>query len=41
MTDIENAYMTGAEAGMRPDQLRTMLPHSTAADVVITCNMRE
>lgn len=41
MTNIENAYMTGAEADMRPDQLRTMLPHSTAADVVITCNMRE
>ena len=41
MEDIEIAYMTGAEAGMRPDQLRTMLPHATAADVTMTCNIRE
>ena len=26
---------------MKPDELRLMLPHSTAADVVMTCNIRE
>ena len=41
MNEIENAYINGAAAGMKPDQLRTMLPHATAADVVMTCNIRE
>ena len=41
MEDIEESYMKGAEAGMKPDELRLMLPHSTAADVVMTCNIRE
>ena len=41
MNEIENAYISGAAAGMKPDQLRTMLPHATAADVVMTCNIRE
>ena len=41
MKKIEELYMKGAAAGMTPDQLRLMLPHSTAADVVMTCNIRE
>lgn len=41
MNNIENAYIEGAAAGMMPDQLRTILPHATAADVVMTCNIRE
>lgn len=41
MKDIEIAYMRGSKAGMFPDQLRTMLPHATAADVTMTCNIRE
>lgn len=41
MKNIEKSYMEGAEAGMTPDQLRLMLPHSTAADVIMTCNIRE
>ena len=41
MENIEDGYMKGAEAGMKPDELRLMLPHSTAADVVMTCNIRE
>lgn len=30
-----------AELGCKPDQLRMLLPHSTAASVICTCNMRE
>ena len=30
-----------AEAGAKPDQLRMLLPHSTAAEVNMTCNLRE
>lgn len=41
MESIEKSYMKGAAAGMYPDQLRLMLPHSTAADVTMTCNIRE
>lgn len=41
MKDIEKSYIDGAAAGMKPDQLRTMLPHATAADVSMTCNIRE
>ena len=41
MENIEWSYMEGAAAGMKPDELRLMLPHSTAADVVMTCNIRE
>lgn len=41
MTDIENAYMQMSEFGALPDQLRMILPHSTAASVIMTANMRE
>lgn len=41
MDSAEHFYNLGAAAGMKPDQLRTMLPHATAADVRMTCNMRE
>lgn len=41
MKTIEENYMKGAAMGMKPDELRLMLPHSTAADVTMTCNIRE
>lgn len=41
MKTIEEDYMKGAAMGMKPDELRLMLPHSTAADVTMTCNIRE
>lgn len=41
MKDIENAYMQMSELGALPDQLRMILPHSTAASVIMTANMRE
>lgn len=41
MSDIENAYMQMSEFGALPDQLRMILPHSTAASVIMTANMRE
>lgn len=41
MENIEESYMRGADAGMKPDELRLILPHSTAADVIMTCNIRE
>lgn len=41
METIEKAYMEMAANGGRPDELRTMLPHSTAAEVTMTCNIRE
>ena len=41
MEIIEENYMKGAAMGMKPDELRLMLPHSTAADVTMTCNIRE
>ena len=41
MKDIENAYMQMSEFGALPDQLRMILPHSTAASVIMTANMRE
>lgn len=41
MENIEDSYMRAAAAGMKPDELRTILPHATAADVTMTCNMRE
>lgn len=41
MKTIEEDYMKGAEIGMKPDELRLILPHSTAADVTMTCNIRE
>lgn len=41
MEDIEKHYMNAASRGAMPDQLRLMLPHSTAAEVTMTCNIRE
>lgn len=41
MEEIENKYMTMSNAGCKPDELRMILPHSTAAQVTMTCNIRE
>lgn len=38
---IETQYIRMAQAGAKPDQLRMILPHSTAALVTMTCNIRE
>jgi thymidylate synthase (FAD) len=38
---IETYYMAMANNGAKPDELRMMLPHSTAAEVTMTCNIRE
>lgn len=41
MKHIETYYMLMANNGAIPDQCRMLLPHSTAAQVVMTCNIRE
>lgn len=42
MNDIEHYYMTmSAMKDTTPDMLRMLLPHSTAAEVTMTCNIRE
>ena len=41
MEAIEKGYMEMVERGAKPDELRMMLPHSTAAEITMTCNMRE
>ena len=41
MQSIENNYMKMAQCGATPDQLRMILPHSTSAEVTMTCNIRE
>lgn len=41
MENIEKTYNKMAEKGALPDQLRMLLPHSTAAEVVMTANIRE
>ncbi len=41
MAQIEQDYRCMANAGAQPDEMRMLLPHSTAAEVVITANMRE
>jgi thymidylate synthase (FAD) len=41
METIEANYMEMAKNGAKPDVLRTILPHSTAAEVTMTCNIRE
>ena len=33
--------MVMANNNARPDECRTLLPHSVAAEVVMTCNIRE
>lgn len=37
---IEKNYIEMSEAGAKPDQLRMILPHSTAAEVCMTANLR-
>lgn len=41
MKSIENTYRVMAYAKAKPDQLRMILPHSTAAQVCMTANLRE
>jgi thymidylate synthase (FAD) len=41
MTEIEKIYLTMSELGCTPDELRMILPHSTAAEVTMTANIRE
>lgn len=41
MEDIEESYLEMSKIGCTPDQLRMLLPHSTAAEVNMTCNIRE
>lgn len=41
MNDIEKAYMDMSELGAKPDQLRMILPHSLAAEVTMSANLRE
>lgn len=41
MQDIENTYLDMTQLGCTPDQMRMILPHSTAAEVTMTANIRE
>ena len=41
MDAIETQYMHMANFGCKPDEMRMLLPHSTAAEVTMTCNIRE
>ena len=41
MKNIETQYMAMSELGAKPDELRMILPHSTAALVTMTANIRE
>lgn len=41
MEDIEFFYMEMRSKGFTPDECRMVLPHSTAAKVVMTANIRE
>lgn len=41
MNYIENRYLQMAALSAKPDELRMMLPHSTAAEVTMTANIRE
>ena len=38
---IEKSYLKMSKLEAKPDQLRMILPHSTAAEVNMTCNLRE
>lgn len=38
---IENYYLDMTKKGATPDQMRMILPHSTAAEVTMTANIRE
>lgn len=39
--EIEKHYIKMVELGATPDQMRMILPHSTAAEVTMTANIRE
>lgn len=41
MQNIEHTYLKMTELGCTPDQMRMILPHSTAAEVTMTANIRE
>lgn len=41
MENIEKCYNKMAKNGALPDQLRLLLPHSTAAELTMTANIRE
>ena len=41
MQNIEHTYIHMTEADCTPDQMRMILPHSTAAEVTMTANIRE
>lgn len=41
MENMEKYYMEMASNGANPDELRMLLPHSTASEFVFTCNIRE
>lgn len=41
LEQIEESYVKMSKLGAKPDQLRMLLPHSTAAEVNMTCNIRE
>lgn len=41
MQKMEENYKKMAELGAKPDELRMILPHSTAAEVCMTANIRE
>ena len=41
MESIEKNYIQMSKDGATPDQLRMLLPHSIAAEVNMTCNLRE
>ena len=41
MESIEDYYINMSQMDAKPDELRMLLPHSTAAEVTMTCNIRE
>lgn len=41
MEEIEDSYNYMGELGCTPDEMRMLLPHSTAAEVTMTANIRE
>jgi len=41
MEEIEKNYLEMSNNGATADELRMLLPHSTAAEITMTCNMRE
>ena len=41
MQHIEDTYLAMSDLGCKPDQLRMILPHSTAAELYMTANIRE